>query len=127
MNKNRESRNLSAEFEDLETKEITLGSWRTASLLAFNGFLLAAISTTNQSFKSHYFDHAIPLVGFLISFSVFCSSVYSLYVRAVHNGNTRNIICFCIEQSLGPYIFGGLTMVIFWLIYIFWIYGAVHT
>lgn len=109
--------------EKIIEREDSLGNWRTATLLAFNGFLFDFISEGPKD-GSHemFWTVSIPLFGFALSGSVLWCSIISCNVKFAAIKMCWNkhheIQGYKIKQFFGPYILSGLLMTLFWVSYI---------
>lgn len=107
-------------------REDTLSSWRLASLLAFNGFLLAGYAGLNEN-GNEYLVFATPIMGLVISLSVLAVAIKSSCIKFLiyqdcENGQLapsisppKSIVTYCIAQFFGPYIFSAVILVLFWI------------
>lgn len=120
----RKDKSLVEDYESLESKENALGVWRSASLLAFNGFLFATVADFEEPSSSSFMERVVPFVGLSISLSVFFASLISLYKKATHSRNRQRIISYTFMQFLGPYVFNSFILVCFWISYILCLFGS---
>lgn len=111
-------------------REDNLSSWRLASLLAFNGFLFAAIGSDDGLMKDISF--LVPWVGLLISISVLGVSIIGLTKKyKIHNewaeknpGEksplefSSSAMVFYAANLFGPFLLTPIVLSIFWLVLI---------
>lgn len=111
-------------------REESLASWRLASNLAFNGFLISALFSTDIHHPSiDFINTAVPVIGALISFSFFMVSLMG--ARAKHQYILENIklqgetykpgwFQSMTYHILGPYISSNILLFVFWVWYFFY-------
>jgi hypothetical protein len=114
-------------YEDRLIREDSLASWRLATLLTFNGFLVVAL--TDLEAKSY--DEVIklvPVVGIVFSLSVLAVSLLSANVKwKLHDAwpqaegvspitETKNKWAYYVSNIFGPYILSPLIVSVFWLV-----------
>lgn len=115
------------DYDSLESKENSLGAWRSASLLAFNGFLFSIVAGFDESSIPSFMERIVPFIGLPISLSVFIASLISLYKKATHSRNRKKIISYTFWQFFGPYVFSSFILVCFWIVYILCLFGVCVT
>ncbi len=111
------------EMERLAREE-NLASWRMASLLAFNGFLVNLLSA--DIFSDTFYSYAIPLIGAAISFSIFFVAMQSASVKYDLHKNwqkgvspitkSESALNYYACQFFGPYIFSAFILSLFWFV-----------
>ena len=111
-------------------REESLASWRLASNLTFNGFLINALFSTSETHRSiEFINTAVPFIGATISFSFLLVSLMG--TRAKHRYTLENIALqgeskkprvwvFYGHNFLGPYVSTNFLLFVFWLWYFFW-------
>ncbi|GLS26169.1 hypothetical protein [Marinibactrum halimedae] len=117
--------------EEKLKREDSLASWRLATLLTFNGFLITAITRLKPEAYA-YIIKWVPAVGILVSLSVLAVSLLSANVKwKLHiswpkdEGDSpitekfQSEKLYYIYNFLGPYILSPLVLSFFWLVFIF--------
>lgn len=112
-------------------REDNMASWRLATLLALNGFLLTVVfsdfvPTTSSAALGICL---LPIIGLLISASTLAVSLLSVYVKLeVHRDWLRSgapslyrdtsAFRFVVFQILGPYVLSSLLFTSFWIVFV---------
>ncbi|WDE08848.1 hypothetical protein SG34_033695 [Thalassomonas viridans] len=108
------------------TREDNLASWRIATLLTFNGFLIAGVFADNPNPFLQYYG---PYIGILISLSVFFVAVVAhIRMWELHKSwgkpspvsKSNNPYRFIFFNLFGPYLFSPVLFLWFWGLYLCW-------
>lgn len=111
------------DLQKIIDREDSLGNWRTATLLAFNGFLFKFVADLTGNDESVVFwKWVIPIIGLVFSISVYGSAIISCNVKYNAYKNsfdaTENLKLYKLKQFFGPYMLSGLLMVLLWITYL---------
>ena len=111
-------------------REESLASWRLALNLAFNGFLISALFSTDVNHPSiNFINTAVPAIGAIISFSFFVVSLMG--AGAKHKYILENIklqgeaykpswFQSMTYHILGPYVSSNILLFVFWVWHFFY-------
>ena len=112
---------MKPEDEKVQSRQDLLASWRLASLLAFNGFLISGFfATVEDGTVQESAQNLIPVIGLVISISVLLVAIWGAWVQAglpSKEGaswwsiNYRKLILLV----FGPYILSSVVMSYFWI------------
>ena len=112
--------------EEILKREDDLASWRLATLLAFNGFLISYLGWANSG-STHYgfIIQIIPWLGLAISCSVTFVSFLSARVKyELHTtwksgespiSKSSSKFKYYMGQLLGPYFLSSFLLCVFWV------------